>query len=124
MTKFSVKQWASDAEVKLARFAGLSTIEYGVNFEIDGYENAYYVIVFGRGLKYRYQKTMLLVIDDYIKGKMTAPWKTDPIDWSETPGVEWLVACDQREANEEKALLFKGLAVVQPTEGHFMLLSH
>jgi hypothetical protein len=120
MTNFSVKQLASDADVKLARFAGLSTIFTVVNFAIDGYDNAYRVIVFGRGLKYVYQKTMLLIINDQIKGKMTAPWKEDPIDWSETPIIEWFSDCDQRE----KDLLSKGLAVVQPIEGHFMLLSH
>lgn len=61
---------------------------------------------------------MLLVIDDQIIGKMTAPWKNDPIDWSETPGVEWLVSTDQHKPD----LLFKRLAVVQPIKGYFMLL--
>ena len=107
-------KWDSD----MARAAGLSAIVDGVNFKIDGFDNAYYVVVFGRGLEHPYQKTMLLVINDQIIGKMTAPWKTETIDWSETPGVEWAVG--QQQHND---LLIKGLAVVKVDDG-FMLLRH
>ena len=87
MTYFiSVTNPTPDAMVKLARICDMAKITSVLTFKIE--DSAYRVVVLGRGLKYPQQKTLLLIVNDYVKGKMHSPW-TDVCDWSQTKGVEW-----------------------------------